>query len=283
MRLAADGRLRFDRNPARRSGQRWTACTSTAITTTAAHRSRLARSGSSRRHSGAASLAMARCPFEPVTLSWYDRMGMALVNTFDQVGAFGLSTSITNQLDATSVQPAVAPCVRWTGPSDTAAASNNVLSNGTRNWRPRPGPVSPPAPPWSSLHGLEWFGRHTRIRSPRALTRSTCQSVASFGADTQWSGPCRPARPGDSPLLRDFATAADVCDPRSGVCAFEAARELVRLSDADQPLATLAPIPFWGENMFPEWGPSGNNGGCLQFGSWAVAVASPPLRSPTTT
>jgi hypothetical protein len=67
------------------------------------------------------------------------------------------------------------------------------------------------------------------------------------------------------PLLRDFATAADICDPQSGVCAFDAARELVRLSDAGQPLATLAPIAFW-ENMFPEWGPSGNNGGCLQFG-----------------
>src|SRR4029453_306234 len=67
------------------------------------------------------------------------------------------------------------------------------------------------------------------------------------------------------PLLRDFATAADVCDPQSGVCAFEAARELVRLSDAGQPLETLAPIPFW-ENMFPDWGPNGPNGGCLAFG-----------------
>ena len=67
------------------------------------------------------------------------------------------------------------------------------------------------------------------------------------------------------PLLRDFATAADICDPQSGVCAFDAARELVRLSDAGQPLDTLAPIPFW-ENMFPDFGPNGANGGCLQFG-----------------
>ena len=45
----------------------------------------------------------------------YDRMGMALVNTFDQVGAFGLSTSITNQLGGCNIGATggVEPCVRW--------------------------------------------------------------------------------------------------------------------------------------------------------------------------
>ncbi|HET9261613.1 MAG TPA: carboxypeptidase-like regulatory domain-containing protein [Vicinamibacterales bacterium] len=193
----------------------------------------------------------------------YDRMGMALVNTFDQVGAFGLSTAITNQLGGCNIGATggVEPCVRWTGLSDTAAASNNVLSNGDAQLAPSPGAQFPAVPPSDLLtvsNGLD-----DTIRNPHAHTFDVSISRELRGGITVEAAYVG-RRGRDLPLLRDFATAADVCDPQSQVCAFEAARELVRLSDAGQPLATLAPIAFW-ENMFPDWGPSGNNGGCLQF------------------
>lgn len=194
----------------------------------------------------------------------YDRLGMALVNTFDQVGAFGLSTAITNQLGGCNIgrTGSVEPCVRWTGLGDTSAAANNVLSNGDPQLAPSPGASFPAVPPSDLLtvsNGLD-----DTIRNPHA-------HVIDFSISRELPGgitveAAYVGRRGRSlPLLRDFATAADVCDPASGTCAYEAARELVRLSDAGQPLETLGPIPFW-ENMFPDFGPSGSNGGCLQFG-----------------
>jgi hypothetical protein len=199
----------------------------------------------------------------------YDRMGMALVNTFDQVGAFGLSTGITNQLGGCNIGATggVNPCVRWTGVSDTAGAKNNVLSNGDAQLAPSPGASFPAVPP-SDLFTVS-NGLDDTIRNPHAHTYDFSVSRdlwEGFTVEVAYVG--RSGR--DLPLLRDFATAADVCDPQSGTCAYEAARELVRLSDAGQPLATLAPIAFW-ENMFPAWGPSGSNGGCLQFGQLGPA------------
>ncbi len=194
----------------------------------------------------------------------YDRLGMALVNSFDQVGAFGLSTGITNQLGGCNIGATggVEPCVRWSGPSDTAGAANNVLSNGDPQLAPSPGASFPAVPPSDLLtvsNGLD-----DTIRNPRAHTFDFSISRELPGGMTVEVGYV--GRRGRSlPLLRDFATAADVCDPKSGVCGFAAARELVGLSDAGQPLETLAPIPYW-ENMFPDFGPSGANGGCLQFG-----------------
>jgi len=194
----------------------------------------------------------------------YDRLGMALVNTFDQVGAFGLSTAITNQLGGCNIGATrgVEPCVRWSGLDDTAAAANNVLSNGDPQLAPSPGASFPAVPPSDLLtvsNGLD-----DTIRNPHAHVIDFSISRELRGGITVEAAYVG-RRGRGLPLLRDFATAADVCDPGSGMCAFEAGRELVRLSDAGQPLETLGPIPFW-ENMFPEFGPSGSNGGCLQFG-----------------
>jgi TonB dependent receptor-like, beta-barrel len=193
----------------------------------------------------------------------YDRIGMALVNTFDQVGAFGLSTSITNQLGGCDIGPTdfAAPCVRFTGPSDTSGAANNVLSNGDPQLAPSPGASFPAVPPSDLLtvsNGLD-----DTIRNPYAhMIDFSISRELRGGITVEAAYVGRRGR--NLPLLRDFATPADVCDPQSGVCAFEASRQLVGLSDAGQPLETLAPIPFW-ESMFPGWGPNGPNGGCLQF------------------
>ena len=193
----------------------------------------------------------------------YDRIGMALVNSFDQEGAFGLSTGITNQLGGCNIGATggVGPCVRWSGPSDTAGAANNILSNGDAQLAPSPGASFPAVPP-SDLFTVS-NGLDDTIRNPRAHTFDLSISRELPGGMTVEVGYV--GRRGRSlPLLRDFATAADVCDPKSGVCAFEASRQLVGLSDAGQPLETLGPIPFW-ENMFPDFGPDGPNGGCLGF------------------
>jgi hypothetical protein len=193
----------------------------------------------------------------------YDRMGMALVDTFDQVGAFGLSTGITSQLGGCNIGATggVGPCVRWSGITDTAGASNNVLGNGDAQLAASPGATFPAVPP-SDLFTVS-NGLDDTIRNPRAHTYDFSISRELPGGltfEAAYVG--RSGR--DLPLLRDFATAADVCDPQSSTCAFEATRELVRLAASGQSLETLGPIPFW-ENMFPDFGPGGPNGGCLGF------------------
>ena len=107
----------------------------------------------------------------------YDRMGMALVNTFDQVGAFGLSTGITNQLGGCNIGATggVAPCVRWSGPSDTAGAANNVLSNGDPQLAPSPGASFPAVPPSDLLtvsNGLDDTIRNPHAHTIRPLNQS---------------------------------------------------------------------------------------------------------------
>ena len=68
------------------------------------------------------------------------------------------------------------------------------------------------------------------------------------------------------PILRDYAMPADLCDPQSHTCALDAARQLVGASANGVALADIGTIPFW-EDMFPDFGPSGSNGGCL---GWEV-------------
>ncbi len=148
----------------------------------------------------------------------YDRMGMALVDTFDQVGAFGLSTGITNQLGGCNIGAAdgIDPCVRWSGTTDTAGASNNVLSNGDHQLAPSPGAKFPAVPP-SDLFTVS-NGLDDTIRNPRAhmIDLSISRELpGGFTIEAAYVG----RRGRDLPLLRDFATAADVCDPQSKVCA----------------------------------------------------------------
>jgi hypothetical protein len=68
------------------------------------------------------------------------------------------------------------------------------------------------------------------------------------------------------PLLRDYAMPADLCDPQSHTCALQAARQLVAASANGVALADIGTIPYW-ENMFPDFGVGGSNGGCL---GWEV-------------
>jgi hypothetical protein len=63
----------------------------------------------------------------------YDRMGMGLVNTFDDEGAFGLASSISSpnggcNIGATGGRPA---CLRYTGIFDTSQFDSNLVLQGS--------------------------------------------------------------------------------------------------------------------------------------------------------
>src|SRR5215471_7055971 len=82
----------------------------------------------------------------------YDRMGMGLVNTFDDEGAFGLASTINSpnggcNIGATGGRPA---CLRYTGIFDTAAFDSNLVLQGSNlipQLAPSPGASFPSTPP----------------------------------------------------------------------------------------------------------------------------------------
>jgi len=192
----------------------------------------------------------------------YDRMGMALVNTFDENGAFGMSTQITSLFGGCDIGPngGLPACTRFNGPFDTSAPKTLIMPTGDPQLVPSPGAVFPAVPPSGLLTVAN--GLDDSIRNPHAnvfdisISRELPGNIVFEAAYV--------GRRGRSlPLLRDYAMPADYCDPISGVCASEASQQLVALAAAGQSLTTLAPIPFW-ENVFPGFGPTGVNQGCLQ-------------------
>ncbi len=191
----------------------------------------------------------------------YDRIGNALATTFDEVGSFGLSTNITSLFGGCGIGPTLfdPACVRFTGISDTAAATAQSLVLA-------PPPVFPATP----LEGLLTVtsGLDDKIRTPYSHTFNLTfarELPGDLTIEASYVG----RRGRKLPIIRDYAMPADYCEPLSGVCAFAAARELIGLAAAGQDILTLGAIPFW-ENLFPGFGPAGKNGGCLGFDIFGV-------------
>ncbi len=194
----------------------------------------------------------------------YDRIGPALVTSFDNSGSFGMSTTIDSVFGGCGEGPSTAGpfgvCPRFTGVFDTAAAS--VLLP------PSPGGSFPATPPGADEFGVPQPGSFaiasaldSGIRTPysHAYNVSIGRELGShYSLEFAYVG-----RSGRKLLmLRDMAMPADLCDPLSGQCYFDAAQELIRLFEQGVDINSLNPIPYW-ENLFPSFGPGGINGGFL--------------------
>lgn len=182
----------------------------------------------------------------------YDRIGPALATTFDAGGSFGMSTGITSTFGACDEgwNPTKPDCARFTGPFDTAAAAAVSL------------PAAPPASFPSVPPGVEADGI-TLAPGAFAITQALDSSITtpyahvftlSVGRELPWDLNAEATyvgRRGRKLLIsRDLAMPADLCDPASGVCYFEAAQQLIGLFEQGQ--SPTAPIAYW-ENLFPAW------------------------------
>jgi hypothetical protein len=193
----------------------------------------------------------------------YDRIGNGLATAFDQTGSFGLSTDITSQQGGCGIGHEGAnsqgPCVRFTGPYDTAAAKAQSLVAS-------PGGGFPAIPPSNLLTVSNSVD--SKIKSPYAHTIDLAVSrelPGNMTFEVAYVG--RLAH--HLTLIRDYAMPADLHDPKTGTTAFGAARAFESYAEKNanapfQGLLTMAQNPFW-ENLFPGFGPTGVNGGCLQF------------------
>jgi hypothetical protein len=195
----------------------------------------------------------------------YDRIGNGIATTFDQYGSFGLSTDITSQQGGCGIgfegANSVGPCVRFTGLTDTAAAKAQSLA-------PSPGGSFPSVLPEGLL--TVYAGLDDKIKTPYAHTIDF--SVArelpgNMSLEVAYVG--RFAH--RLTLIRDYAMPADLKDPQSGLTAFQAAKVLEQYAaDHNVPgggLTSITPAAvssYWA-NVFPGFGPTGINQGCLQF------------------
>ncbi len=199
----------------------------------------------------------------------YDRIGNALAVSFDQRGAFGMSTSISDSLGSCAIfsERGRPPCARFTGHGDTAAAGATLDQFGNPLLAVSPGGGFPTTPPFPLISVTGTIDDGLRTPYSHAATLSIARELpGNLIVEAAYVG----RRGINLPIQRDFAMGADL--RASGTTAFQASRDLIQLAAQGQDILTLGPIPFW-ENLFPGFGPTGVNGGCLPWDVFGVDPA----------
>jgi hypothetical protein len=199
----------------------------------------------------------------------YDHFGEALVDTFDQNGTFGLTTSLTN---AASVQT-VDGGARFTGVNTIPASSldGQLLAPSPGGGFPATPGISTPSDPVQQIA----FGLDDHLKTPYselvdlAFSR---QLAGGFTFEAAYVG--RFAHR----LLeqRDLAQPVDIKDPKSGMDYFAAATMFSKDFYANTPIQNIKPIPYW-EDLFP--GATGQD----ISGSFGYCGAGAPPANPTAT
>ena len=199
----------------------------------------------------------------------YDRIGNALAVSFDQRGAFGMSTSIADSLGSCAIfsERGRPPCARFTGHGDTAAAGATLDQFGNPLLAVSPGGGFPTTPPFPLISVTGTIDDGLRTPYSHAATVSIARELpGNLIVEVAYVG----RRGINLPIQRDFAMGADL--RASGTTAFAASQQLIGLAEQGQDILTLGPIPFW-ENLFPGFGPTGVNGGCLSRDVFGVDPA----------
>jgi hypothetical protein len=190
----------------------------------------------------------------------YDHFGIAIVNSFDQHGSFGLSTDLGNS--AGSVTAANAP--RFTclipgsaGQSCLPPPCGNLNNPGCLFGPPPAGGF--PNTPSNTAFAINW-GLDQTVKTPytqtfnvslaRQITSRSSLQVAYVGSIGR-----------RLPMQMDMAMPINLNDTASSTRYFQAATMLSKLAATPNPQSitgagpdvnTVAPIPFF-ENLFPAW------------------------------
>ncbi|MFI5058899.1 MAG: carboxypeptidase regulatory-like domain-containing protein [Candidatus Acidiferrales bacterium] len=180
----------------------------------------------------------------------YDHFGQGVVNTFDQNGTFGLSTSITNPASVQTIDGGA----RFTSVNTIPTSS----LNGTLLF-PAPSGGFPAIPPISTLGTSVQqiaYGFDDKLKTPYselvdfAITRELPGGLVFEAAYV--------GRFAHRLLQqRDLGMPLNLTDPKSGMNYFTAADMFFKDAAAGTPVAKVQPIPFF-QNFFP--GAAGVNG-----------------------
>ncbi len=166
---------------------------------------------------------------------YYANYGEGIVDSFNQLGSYGLSTSITNPANQYTVDNAP----RFTGINNLPPLQGvNVPS--VEHY-----PYTPPNDVYTGF-AITW-GIDNRISTPyqEAMNASFQHELPhGFTVELDYVGQL------GRHLLQqlDLAEPTDLVDPKSGMDYYAAAKLLSQA--VDQGVQTVAPIPYW-ENLFP--------------------------------
>src|SRR6266404_4935033 len=173
----------------------------------------------------------------------YDHFGEGLVDTFDSVGSFGLTTVITNPASVQTVDGGA----RFTGLHDVPVSSHDgqLLANPPSG----PFPFTPPVSTLSNNTQQIAYGLDDKLKTPYSELVDisfTRELPGGFVLEAAYVG--RFAHR----LLqqRDLAMPLNFKDPKSGVDYFTAATTFSKDFYAGVTPAQIQPIPYW-ENLFP--------------------------------
>jgi hypothetical protein len=173
----------------------------------------------------------------------YDHFGEGIVNTFDQNGTIGLSTSLTNPASVQTVDGGA----RFSGVNTipTASADGTLLF-------PAPAGAFPAVPTISTLGNSAqqiFFGLDDKLKTPYSeLVDFSITRELPGGLTFEAAYVGRFAHR----LLqqRDLAQPLNLRDPKSGQDYFTAADIFFKDAAAGTPVQNIKPIPFF-ENFFP--------------------------------
>ncbi|HZC24352.1 MAG TPA: hypothetical protein VE866_13500, partial [Candidatus Binatia bacterium] len=176
---------------------------------------------------------------------YYDHFGEGIVNSFDQLGSFGLTTSLMNPAGVQTVDGSARYSTLNTIPTTSASTSGVCPTAPCPLVEPPPSgsfPVTPPAG-IASGYAITW-GLDDRLKTPYSnlLDLSiTRQLPNSFVFEASYVG--RFAHR----LLQeeDFAMPADLWDPQSHMDYFTAATGLAKQYRAGVPIQNVQPMPYW--------------------------------------
>jgi len=208
---------------------------------------------------------------------YYDHFGEGVINSFDRLGAFGLTTIIGDP--AGLVTPDQAP--RFTSLYDIPKYYAGCPNPPCLLAPPPPTgpfPVTPPSSVTSGGAAISW-GVYNIMKTPYSNVVDfsiTRQLPRGFVLETSYVG-----RFGRHLLQQeDLAEPVDMHDPQSGMTFFQAATIFAKDTQAGVPVQNVAPIPFW-QNFFPRAaGPAGL--ASLQSSGEACAPGVSPLNPSAT-
>jgi len=165
---------------------------------------------------------------------YFDHFGQGIVNTFDQTGTFGLTTSIGNQVGQFGVDNAPRFTDLYTLPPELLAMAP---TGGFPNT------------PFSDTGASIYWGLDDKLKTPYSQVIDfsiTRELPKNFVFEVAYIG-----RQGRRLLQEDdLAMPLDIRDPKSGMDYFTAATLLVKAAENKLPIQNLALIPFW-EDIFP--------------------------------
>ena len=181
----------------------------------------------------------------------YDHFGIAIVNSFDQHGSFGLSTLLGNSAGSVTVNNAPRFTCLIPGSSGQSCLPTPCPSlNGPGCLFGAPPAGGFPNTPSNQAFAINW-GLDQSVKTPythmfnlslsRQLGSRSSLQVAYVGSVGR-----------RLPMQVDLGMPTNLTDSTSGVKYFTAATMLSKLAAAGTDVNSVSPIPYW-ENLFPAW------------------------------